>query len=148
VKKAVALLVATLVAATSACRTTQTVAQGGAPTGEVGARVAVQNFLAAARDRNVQAFTNLWGSSEGAARERMPRQELEQRVYIMMRCLRNDRAAVRSESSGEGNRRIVEVSLTRGHVTHQTTLTAVPSHGRWFVEQVDMTPIRDFCSMQ
>ncbi len=88
----------------------------------------------------------VWGTSRGSTRESMDRTELERRVIIMQSCLAHTQFRLISESLAEGGRRVFRVELTRGNLSRQTTFTTIAGPGgRWYVENVDLAAVRDFC---
>ena len=136
------LLVFLSLAMLGACRTA-TIVQGA----DASSRAAGDRFLAGVRANDAGVVAANWGSREGPASQRMTRQELDQRLYIMMRCLRHDSAKVVADVPGADDARVLRVDLFRGTLTRQTALTTVPTKsGTWYVEQVDMEPVRDFCT--
>lgn len=139
----VALLAVVL--APLACRTTTTLVDGGV---DGASRRAVEGFLAAVRAGSTQDVSAHWGTSDGPARNRFSQTEHDQRVYVMMRCLKNDSAKVRGEVPGTSGGRVLLVELFRGAEKRQTSFTTVQGPQRWFVEQIDMEPVRDLCAMR
>ena len=123
------------------------------PTGNtVGAstsRAAVEHFLASVKESDLQGMSALWGNDAGPARTRLKRDELEKRLVIMQCLLNHDRwnfveDAPRLQTAG---RQSWLISLTRKRATARTTLTTVRGPGsRWFLENVDVAPLREFCA--
>lgn len=119
---------------------------GGQLPGAPSPRLAVEQFLRAARAEDIQAMTAVWGTSRGPARETMERTELERRAIILQCFVAHDSFRIVSEAPGEGGRRVFGVSLVRGNRTRQTSVFTVAGPGqRWYVENVDLASIRDFC---
>jgi hypothetical protein len=109
-------------------------------------RLAVEQFLNAARAEDIQAMTAVWGTSRGPARETMERTELERRAIILQCFVTHDSFRVVGESPGQGGRRVFGVVLVRGNRSRQTSIYAIAGPGRrWYVENVDLASIRDFC---
>lgn len=119
----------------------------GQLTGAVTARRAVEDFLAAARAQDLQAMSVVWGTSEGPARDVVPRDQLEKRELIMQCYLSHDKFTIMNDAPGQNGKRVFEVSLSKGSLTRQTTFTAVrgPSD-RWYVENFQPEPVRDLCA--
>ncbi|WP_461412512.1 hypothetical protein [Gemmatimonas sp.] len=123
---------------------------GAAPStvGGVSGRSTVEAFLAAVNAQDLQAMSGLWGNSKGLARDQLKREELEKRL-IIMQCLMQHEKAVFPEERPRlqtGGRQEFIVTLSKGKNTANTAITTVqgPS-GRWLVEDVDVTKLRDFC---
>src|SRR5689334_11807095 len=109
-------------------------AAGGSSTGAGTERDAVTLFFAAVNNGDLQAMGAIWGDESGPARDRWPRDELEQRELIMQRCLRHDTFKVLSTTPGTSGQRVFSVELTRRGLTTSTTLTAARGPGgRWYV---------------
>jgi len=112
-------------------------------------RAAVDGFLAAVKQADLQGMSALWGNEKGLARDKFKRDELEKRLVVMQCLLQHDRwsyveDAPRLQTAG---RQAWGVSLTRKKATARTTLTTVPGpNGRWFLMDADLTPLRDFCA--
>jgi hypothetical protein len=134
-----------VVLAPLACRTTQTIVDGGV---DDASRRTVEAFLSAVRAGNTQGVSDLWGTKDGPAREHMDRTEHDQRLFVIIRCLRNDSAVVKGEMPGTSGGRIMLVELYRGTVMRQTSFTTVRGPARWYVEQIDMEPVRDLCAIR
>ena len=138
-KRAVALLVLVAVG----CRTP---GPGGVQTGADRPRRAVELFLAAVNQQDIQAMSVVWGTEKGPARDQLPRQELERREIIMQQCFAHDRYRVIDELPGEGGSRMLRVEITRGSVmrTPQFVTVKGPSE-RWYVSDADIAAMRDLC---
>ncbi len=138
-KRAVALLVLVAVG----CRAP---APGGVQTGADRPRRAVELFLAAVNQQDIQAMSVVWGTEKGPARDQLPRQELERREIIMQQCFAHDRYRVIDELPGEGGSRMLRVEITRGSVmrTPQFVTVKGPSD-RWYVSDADIAAVRDLC---
>jgi len=120
---------------------------GGEQTGARDAGAAVRAYLAAAKTQDLQAMSAVWGTPTGAARETIPRDELDKRELINMRCLAHDSYAIISDAPGTGGRRVFAVALKRRDLTRTTNFYAVPGpSGRWYLESFDPDPIQDLCT--
>jgi len=118
-------------------------AVGGAAT----ARAAVAEFLAAARNEDLQAMALIWGTAVGPARNTIPRDELEKRELIMICFLSHDRYRMVADGGATNGQRRIEVELERGTVSKTTAFTAVPAaDGRWYVQSFDMEAVRELCA--
>ncbi len=123
---------------------------GSAP-GALGAasgRGAVETFLAAVRNQDLQAMSGLWGNSKGLARDQLKRDELEKRLVIMQCLMQHDKFVFAEERPRlqAGGRQEHVVTLTKGQQSATTTIATVTGPGgRWLVEDVDVTKLREFC---
>jgi hypothetical protein len=114
--------------------------------GAATAREAVQRFLATAKAQDVQAMSNIWGSSAGPARTTMGKEELEMRIIYLMRCLRHDSYMILTETPAAGGERIFGVQLKRGTLTAVSNFTSTPAQGRWFLREFQAEPLNPICT--
>lgn len=116
----------------------------GAPS----ARLAVDRFLAAAREQDLATLGTLFGDEAGPARARDDARAFEQREVIMVCALRHDQAKVTEGAASVGGKVIFNVDLVQGLLQATTKFTAVrgPS-GRWFVSEFDIVTLQNkgFC---
>ncbi len=132
--------------ALAACAPRATTARGGGEVGAVAPRVAVDRFMAAARQQDLQGMTELWGTRKGPAREQMSRNEVEKRVVVMQICLAHDQIRVGNESRPAEDARVYRVELARGAHRRETNVFTVQGPGgRWFVENIELELVKDFC---
>jgi len=119
---------------------------GGQLTGSAAPQIAAEQFLRAANAGDLQAMSTEWGTKDGPARETMDRTQLEKRLTILACYFKHDSARVLGEAPGMGGRRDVRIELRKGNLTRQTTFYTVkgPSD-RWYVENMDIAAVRDFC---
>lgn len=143
-------LVIIMVLALGACRTGTPSSVGpmgpsGNLTGASTSRAAVELFLQAAKAQDLQTMSAIWGGTNGAARDMLPRDQLEKREVIMQCYLAHDSFRIVSDAHRNG-KELYQVSLTKGPVTRQTTVSAVqgPS-SRWYVSDVSLEPLSDVC---
>lgn len=111
-------------------------------------REAVQVFLATAKAQDLQAFSNIWGSSTGPARTsaEMGTAELEQREIILMKCLRHDSYSVLGETPAVGGERVFNVELKLGSLTARSDFTATPGPAsRWYLRNFDVPKLQLIC---
>lgn len=141
------LLVMLLV--TASCRRQVVVTSPTGPNtpGGATAREATQLFLAAAKAQDLQAMSNVWGTTAGPARTTMDAQTLEQRELIMMCYLKHDSYRIVSETQAQAGERMLTLEMKFRDLTRQTTLYATrgPSD-RWYVRSVELEPLRDICA--
>jgi hypothetical protein len=122
--------------------TTPSSSQPGAAT----AAAAVRAYLASAQSQDLQAMSVIWGSKDGPARATLPRDELEKRELINIRCLTHDNYDILSEAPSAAGKRVFAVMLRRRDQTRTTNFYAVPGpSGRWYLESFEQEPIREFC---
>ncbi|HEX3533121.1 MAG TPA: hypothetical protein VHT23_02800 [Gemmatimonadaceae bacterium] len=124
--------------------------QGGYPSGQLtgGAspQLAVDQFLAAVKIRDLQGMSTVFGTDKGPARETMDRTELEKREIILACYFNNDSYRVLGERSGQGGHREVTVELRKGNLVRTSTFYAIRGPGgRWYVDNMDIAAVRDFC---
>jgi hypothetical protein len=121
----------------------------GQMTGAASANLAVEQFLAAARAQDLQAFSAIWGSERGAARDVVDRSQLEKRELTMMCYLTHDKYEISSDVTPKPGEHDYVVEITRGTQTRETKMTAVqgPSD-RWYVLDVQLAPLQDLCSQK
>jgi hypothetical protein len=131
----------------AACATgTQTVANNGQLTGAATPRLAVDQFLKAVNAKDIQAMSTVFGTKDGPARETMDRTELEKREIILACYFAHDTNRVLGEDQGSGGHREVRVELKKGNLTRETTFYTIQGPGRrWYVDNMDIAAVRDFC---
>ncbi len=109
---------------------------------------AIQQFLAAATNKDLAAMAAVWGTDKGPASKSLNQKELERREFIMITCLPHEKATLGPSAPGEAGRlRIpVELSMVTLHATPIFTVVRGPKR-RWFVENLEMDQLRDkgFC---
>lgn len=127
------------------CPRPSTSALLGAATSEM----AIMDFLGATRAQDVQGVSDVWGNAEAPTRELIKdREEVERRILIMMRVLCHDESAIGAAQAADGGRTEHKVDLTfQGRkVTVPFFTVRNRNTGRWFVEDIDLRAVRDFCS--
>jgi len=86
------------------------------------------------------------GKKDGPARESMDRTQLEKRLTILACYFKHDSARIIGEAPGMAGHRDVRVELKKGNITRQTTFYTIKGPGdRWYVENMDLASVRDFC---
>jgi len=135
--------------ALAACSQATTTSNGSlATTPAIGAsspRQAVDAFLGGVKAQDIQAMSQVWGTTKGPAREQIPREELEKRILVMQCYFSHDSYRVLNERRTDTGRAF-QVALTKGSLTRETTFYTVrgPSN-RWYVENADMDPVKELC---
>ena len=118
----------------------------GQLTGGASAQLAVDQFLGAVKTRDLQAMSTVFGTDKGPARETMDRTELEKREMILACYFKNDSYRILGERSGQGEHREVSVELKKGNLIRTSTFYAIRGPGgRWYIDNVDIASVRDFC---
>jgi hypothetical protein len=119
----------------------------GNETGASSSEMAVSQFIAAARAQDLQAMSAVWGNADGPTRDRVDRQELERRMLIIVCHLKHDESRIGPAQTGEAGRALHMVEMTQGPRTASVTFTAIRNRrsDRWYVENVDLAPLRAFC---
>lgn len=131
--------------------------QGAAPTaaalppGTVGAadpREAISGFMAAVRAQDLRSMGAIWGTAKGPAREQFKQDELEKRLIVIQCLLNHDKWGFAEDRArlSAGGRQEYLVEVRQGSLTAKTVFTTIagPS-GRWFVEIIDVQPLKEFC---
>ena len=119
-------------------------AAGGALT----AKSAVEGFLTAVKNQDLQAMSMIWGNERGLAREQFSREELEKRLVIMQCSLNHDTWSYASGLDGttRANEQDLRIELKLKNLKEQTMVTTVRGPGaRWYVKNIDLTKLGDFC---
>jgi hypothetical protein len=115
-------------------------------TGAAAPRLAVEQFLAAAKAGDLQAMSAVFGTSKGAARDNMPLNELEKREVILQCFFNSDSYRVLSDAPGAEGHRVVRAELTKGKVSRQPNFFVIQGPaGRWYVDNMEIAVVRDFC---
>ena len=118
-------------------------------TGETTSKRAVETFMRAVKSQDLQQMATAWGTAKGPARDQRSRDELEKRLIIMQCNMAHDgfsflEAQPRLQTGG---RHEWLVELRKDRLKAKATFTTVPGpQQRWYVEIVDLAPLRDFCS--
>lgn len=125
---------------------TQSSVNSGELTGAAAPQVAVEQFLRAVNAKDLQAMGTVFGTSKGPARETMERTELEKREIILACYFAHDSARILGETAGTGGHRDIRIELRKGNLTRQTTFYTIRGPGgRWYVDNMDIAAVRDFC---
>lgn len=120
---------------------------GGPGTGAAGSREAVDAFMKTVKDKDIQAMSLIWGTSGGPARDQTDRAQLEKRELLLQCWLKHDTYAIQSDGPGQGGRVLYKVEVQQGPRKRVTTFTTIKGPDeRWFVEDVDITVLQDFCN--
>ncbi len=91
-------------------------------------------------------MSTVFGTKDGPARSTMDRTELEKREIILACYFNHDASRVLGEASGRDSHREVRVELSKGNLRRETTFYTVKGPGgRWYVDNMDIASVRDFC---
>jgi len=125
---------------------TLTLPVAGSPSGATDAASALRGFMAAAKSTDLQGLSAFWGDQDGAARDRLPRAELEKRELYMVQCLKHDKYEITGDTPAVGGGRTMAVKLTYRELTRATDVQVVrgPAN-RWYVKAVSVTKLQDIC---
>ena len=109
---------------------------------------AVVQFLDAARAKDMDQMSAVWGNADGPTRDRVERQELERRLLIMICFFKHDESRLAPAQRGEAGRTIIRADIKQGPKTATVPFTLIKNSrtDMWFVEDVDLRPLREFCS--
>jgi hypothetical protein len=119
---------------------------GNQLTGGATPQLAVEAFMRAIRVKDLQAMGAAFGTNKGPARDNMDRTELEKREIILACYFAHDSYRVLSEASGKADHREIHVELKRGNLTRQSTFYTIEGpNDRWYVDNMDIAAVRDFC---
>lgn len=105
------------------------------------ASAAVESFMRAVVDSNLDAMAALWGTERGsAARTRQP-PDYERRIVVMQSYLRHDDSRILSDApDGSDARHAVQVQLRRQACTWTVPFTVIRlTDGGWIINQIDLT---------
>ena len=125
---------------------TMTLPVAGSPSGATDAASALRGFMAAAKSTDLQGLSAFWGDQDGAARDRLPRAELEKRELFMVQCLKHDKYEITGDTPAVGGGRAMVVKLTYRELTRATEVQVVRGpENRWYVKAVSVTKLQDIC---
>ncbi len=130
----------------AACSSATQTGSGGQLTGAAAPQLAVEQLLRAVNAKDLQAMSVIFGTKNGPARETMDRTELEKREIILACYFGHDSSRILGESQGSQGHRDVHVELKKGNLTRSTTFYTIKGPGdRWYVDNMDIAAVRDFC---
>lgn len=119
-----------------------------AAVGAADATQAVERFMTAVKGQDLQGMSILWGTSRGAARDLMEREELEKRL-IIIQCKLDHASWAFAEDRPRlmaGGKQDFRLRIRQKQSEATTSFTTILGpDNRWFVEIVDLEPLRDFC---
>jgi len=118
------------------------------PAGATTARGAVEGLLVAAKTQDLRGMSAMWGNDKGPTADRINREELEKRLIVMQCMLAHENWEFAEDRPRliTGGRQEYMVTLQQKTQRATTKLTTVAGQGRrWFVEDIDLAPLKDFC---
>jgi hypothetical protein len=107
------------------------------------ASAAVENFMRAVADSNLDAMASLWGTAKGPAAKTKQPPDYERRIVVMQSYLANDDFRIESDApEGSQGRHAVQVQLRRQACTWTVPFGVIQlSDGTWLVNQIDLTAV-------
>jgi hypothetical protein len=106
-------------------------------------------FLTAAKSKDLQAMSAVWGCDRGSVRDGscdIPSDQVEKRELIMFCYLDHDARQILVDAPSTNGERAVAVQLRHGALTGKSNFYAVrAADGRWYVRAFDMESLTDFC---
>ena len=105
------------------------------------ASAAVENFMLAVADSNLNAMASLWGTAKGPAAQTKQPPDYERRIAVMQSYLSHDDSRILSDTPEDSpTRHAVQVEIRRQACTWTIPVTVIQlADGRWIVNQVDLT---------
>jgi hypothetical protein len=127
-------------AALAACGGSAGSAPAAAPGPVTSPRGAVEQFLQAVADSNLQKMASLWGTAAGPAAKTNQPADYQRRIVVMQAYLRNEGIAITSDTPDGGpDRHVVQVELRRDLCTRMVPFTLIRlATGTWLVNQIDL----------
>jgi hypothetical protein len=103
-------------------------------------RAAVDQFMQAVADSNLQKMAGLWGTAAGSAAKTGQPPDYERRILVMQAYLKNEGHKIVSDApDASPDRHQVQVELRRQLCTKVVPFTVIKTaDGSWVVNQVDL----------
>ena len=112
---------------------------GSSATPDPGPAAAVDQFMRAVRDSNLIRMAELWGTSDGSAKQTGRPADYPRRIQIMHAYLRGSTAKVLAEPERSNNRAVLLVEVSRDDCRRQVPFTLVRTGGgQWIVEAIEL----------
>ena len=118
------------------------------PAGATSARASVEAMLVAAKSQDLRGMSAMWGNEKGPTADRINREELEKRLIVIQCMLAHENWEFAEDRPRliTGGRQEYMVTLQQKTQRATTKLTTVAGQDRrWFVENIDLEPLKDFC---
>ena len=138
----------TISPAPGASTSAQLAAPLAGPAGSPSARGAVEAFLSAVRAQDLRGMSAVWGNDKEPTSAHVKRDELEKRLIVLQCMLSHDKWQYAEDQARliTGGRQEYLVNLQQQQLKGRTTFTAVVGQGgRWFVEDIKLDGVKDFC---
>jgi hypothetical protein len=105
------------------------------------ASAAVQTFMRAVADSDLNAMAALWGTAKGPAAQTKQPADYERRIAVMQSYLSHDDSRILADSpEGSVTRHVVQVQIRRQACTWTIPFTVIRlADGTWIINQVDLT---------
>lgn len=111
------------------------------PSPQAGSEAAVQGFLRAVADSNLEKMAQLWGTSKGAAAKTHEPSDYDRRIVVMQAYLHGAEFKILSNTADQGrkDRRTLQVELTRDGCDKIVPFTTVRTRsGSWIVSAIEL----------
>ena len=133
-QRLLSLVIAMLVVACSGATTST--AQSVAP--QAGSEAAVQGFLRAVADSNLDKMAQFWGTSKGPAASTHQPSDYERRLVIVQAYLRGAdfRIISNTEDASSKDRRLLQVEMTRNGCDEVVPFTTSRAGKSWLVTAI------------
>ena len=103
--------------------------------------------MAAIKAGDLQAMSVVWGDKDGLVRDRVPREQFDQREVITQRCLRHDSYKLLGETPSTQGTRTISVQVVLKDLTAATDFKmAQGPSGRWYVSSLDLNDMQKICT--
>ncbi len=138
----------TISPAPGASTTAQLAAPLDGPAGATSARAAVEAFLTAVRGQDLRGMSAVWGNDKEPTAAHVKREELEKRLIVLQCMLFHDKWQYAEDKARliTGGRQEYLVNLQQKQLGGRTTFTTVVGQGgRWFVEDITLDGVKEFC---
>ena len=102
---------------------------------------AVEKFMRAVADSNLNAMASLWGTAKGPAAQTKQPPDYERRIAVMQSYLSHDDSRILSDSPEDSpTRHAVQVEIRRQACTWTIPFSVIKlADGSWIINQVDLT---------
>ena len=116
-------------------------------TGAATPKAALEQFLAAAKAQDVQAFARIWGSADGPIIATQPREQIEMRTVPLFCYLHHDSYVITRDIVATGGERIVTAELKYKNVTRSADFitTRGKPNNLWYVRTFEQTTLNEIC---
>jgi hypothetical protein len=133
-QRLLSFVLAVLVVACSGATTSA--AQSVAP--QAGSEAAVQSFLRAVADSNLDKMAQLWGTSKGPAASTHQPSDYERRLIVVQAYLRGAdfRIISNAEDGSSKDRRVLQVEMSRGGCDEIVPFTTSRAGKSWLVSGI------------